>query len=169
MGLTQGQEVTEFTETSELNLNPNEYNIIYGETIILSQNVVLEEGDQVELIATNEIILKPGFNAKQGSNFKAKVDTASSPYGMDKNFSSYGINIFPNPSSKVLNIRMNDKKSDYLELFFTDLNGKILYQSAIQSGATDIQVENYPDATYLLQIVNKKTKDAFVKKIVIKH
>lgn len=63
------------TSTSQLNLT-NSYNVIIGTTINLNTNVTLQSGQQLELIARDEITLENGFSANFGSAFIAKLSSS---------------------------------------------------------------------------------------------
>jgi beta-glucanase (GH16 family) len=62
------------TDVSSIDISPGVYNIIIGASISLSGNFTLQSGQQLEVIARDEIILGPGFTAEAGSNFVARID-----------------------------------------------------------------------------------------------
>ena len=164
--LSIGQEVTEYNNTSELNLDPNEYNIIYGEIIIMGNNVVLESGDQVEMVATHSITLEPGFRAKNGSNFIARIDTAANSIS-ESNNSIYQIEIFPNPTESYFTVRFHNlKESDNYLLFLTDVNGKVIYKTTAKKELIRINLTEYAEGIYFLKTMDNNSKDVYLNKII---
>jgi hypothetical protein len=164
--LSIGQEVTEFNNTSELNLDPNEYNIIYGEIIIMGDNVVLEPGDQVEMVATQSITLEPGFHAKNGSNFIARIDTAANSIS-ETNNSILQIKVFPNPTESYFTVKFHNlKDSDNYLLFLTDVNGKVIYKTTAKQELIKINLNQYAEGIYFLKTIDRNSKDVYVNKIL---
>ena len=160
------QEVTEYTETSELNLDPNEYNIIFGEIILMGNNVVLEAGDQVEMVATQSITLEPGFQAKDGSHFIARIDSSAAGISSAENPIRH-IDIFPNPSKDFISVQFNNPQYiDNYSLYITDLNGKVLYKNTALKEHIQIDISSFSEGVYFLKTIDKQTKSASVHKII---
>lgn len=86
----------------------------------------------------------------------------------EKNFS---INVYPNPSSKILNINVDTKiNNGLLQIDVLDLKGgilmskKVFYQDNYQ-----LSIENLSQGIYLLQLKNDKGVLLGIKKFVVNH
>jgi beta-glucanase (GH16 family) len=65
------------SSNSQLSLSNDLYNVIVGTSITFGGNVFIQNGQQLELIARDEINLNPGFTADNGSNFVARIDPSA--------------------------------------------------------------------------------------------
>jgi len=73
------------------------------------------------------------------------------------------LNIYPNPTSDFINIQIDEHLDFRLDLF--DLNGKLIQTS---SNATRLSTKGIQQGTYLLEIVDLKSKQKIVERIVVK-
>ena len=62
------------TDASQFPLDNQLYNAIVGENVIINCNYNISPGQQLEIVAKNNIILGPGFNVEFGSVFRARND-----------------------------------------------------------------------------------------------
>jgi hypothetical protein len=76
------------------------------------------------------------------------------------------IKVYPNPTSKVLNIEWNKEENQPQALYLYDMHGKVVrYLPALNNSAfTQINVQNLTAGTYFLKMV---TKNGAVTKSVI--
>ena len=78
------------------------------------------------------------------------------------------IEIYPNPTSNILNININEVSKD-LDLHFINITGSILYQGKATStqGSYNSQIDtsNFTKGIYYLRLYNDT--ENFVKKIVV--
>lgn len=79
---------------------------------------------------------------------------------------SQGIEIFPNPVSNVLNVKMPDR-SGSLRIQIYNLNGQLLRENLMveQSGQTQVDVEGLPNGIYLLVV--KGNNGTQTKKFIV--
>ena len=161
------QEVTEYWDTSELNLDSTQYNIIYGEIIIMGGNIELGEGDQLEVVASHEISLKPGFSALSGSHFVARIDQGNSTEETET--TANPVTVFPNPANGKINVKLSslNENPDY-KLFVTDETGHILYKKQLTEPDTQVDISSFADGMYFLNIIDEVNKNAFVQKVIKK-
>jgi hypothetical protein len=78
---------------------------------------------------------------------------AVSPNGIEDNNGVADVQIFPNPTSDVLNIQGVDISKD-LTAVLTDLNGKLVLQQNLISSNSNIWVADLPKAIYTLELKN---------------
>jgi hypothetical protein len=72
------------------------------------------------------------------------------------NFTTSGINLYPNPAKKAINIKTDDSITlNFARVF--DLNGKIVLESNLEIPSID--VENLTSGTYIILIRTKEGKD----------
>jgi hypothetical protein len=79
------------------------------------------------------------------------------------------LKVFPNPASEYLQISINEEiQSKDIELYITDINGKILQKKkALNLNNEKIEVADLPQGMYFLQITNTKKVIATTKFIKI--
>ncbi len=84
----------------------------------------------------------------------------SNPIGIDDFFSNTGVNVFPSPFNKQLQLSANTAFYAYILM---DLNGKILFESKLEvSGNQEINTADLPSGIYLLEI-NQSGKTSRIK------
>ncbi len=78
------------------------------------------------------------------------------PTGIDTDYGSNKVSVFPNPTSSYLNIKLG-KLSDSTQLYLLDNSGKKVRLNATDIGSNVLQVniEGYTVGVYFLQIVDK--------------
>ena len=162
----RGQDVV-ITETSQLNLDPNEYNILTGNDIHIGNGeVLIKDGEQLEVVAKEKVELLPGFKAETGSHFQAHIDTTSVNAVPEKVDDALQVKVFPNPAKEKIIIEFEKSAAD-LDLYLTNPEGKILQHQHIRhQQQTEMDIRDLPGGTYLLQIVDEKEKQAGIHKII---
>lgn len=113
--------------------------------------------------------LTTNFNPDFGGGIYYVFGVGSPTVGVNENLTSSIFNIYPNPSSGIINIDFYEPSSK--EITFTVLNavGKVVYNETINNSKNGIQtiisLENKPKGVYLLQI--RSRNDLHTKKIII--
>ena len=80
---------------------------------------------------------------------------------------NFELNVFPNPASDLLFIRMNElPQSPGFALF--DLSGKKLAQKNIESTNTQVNLKKFAAGTYFLKIMQNKNQPVQTFKIIKK-
>ena len=70
------------------------------------------------------------------------------------NSDEIGINLFPNPTENIVNLKTIDFNNLYYQ--FSDFNGKLLKEGKIISENTEISVNKLPSAVYFLNVFNNQ-------------
>jgi subtilisin family serine protease len=149
-------------------------NIIFNETIT--------GGQSKEIYATNSIRLTPGFNASLGSNFIAAITSPSESFGCLPNPVNLNIlksanigndsitneisqtndeiptdqkliMIYPNPSSGNFYIKLFGEINTDARIEIYNINGKLIYNTAIYSNEQNIVFTNQP-GYYIIKVFN---------------
>ncbi|MBQ8223312.1 MAG: family 16 glycosylhydrolase [Bacteroidales bacterium] len=123
-------------------------NYYTGNAISVGGNcdISISNNEHLELIACKEIILKDGFEAKEGSNFKARITPISKKsisYSQDNDNSheieylykheivtankSELFDIFPNPCKSNFYIKLHHALDSYHEIQIYDMFGNLMY------------------------------------------
>ena len=83
-------------------------------------------------------------------------------FGIDENADSiFNINVYPNPTSNILNIKINSKIKTTLRLELFDISGNCLFNKKIsgnQNISEKINFCNYRNSIYLLKIISSTGK-----------
>lgn len=76
------------------------------------------------------------------------------------------VTVYPNPSTDFATIQWNAKSENKLRLEITDVLGKVIYKSSLQTnGHFDLNVTDFPNGIYYVKI--NSSHQEFVKKIVV--
>ncbi|MGB0403233.1 MAG: T9SS type A sorting domain-containing protein, partial [Salibacteraceae bacterium] len=66
------------------------------------------------------------------------------------------VELYPNPASKVLNVRVVGENNSEAMVLLTDLTGKLIYNSKLDGNTTEnitqIDVSNYSSGVYMLSV-----------------
>lgn len=73
------QEELELTDASSVILNSHELYVFTGNSITIGDDFTINQPERLKLIAENEIVMTPGFEAKNGSFYHAKIDPDACP------------------------------------------------------------------------------------------
>lgn len=68
------------------------------------------------------------------------------------------MNVFPNPASSFVNIKINSEKLKDVSFILCDVQGKLLQTNAITEELTSIPLEKYEPGNYIISVLNKKEK-----------
>jgi hypothetical protein len=74
----------------------------------------------------------------------------------DLTVSTFDIQVYPNPASEYIVIRINTELPGKLHLYLYDINSKLLVNKKIENLETIIPFKEYPPAIYLLRIIAGK-------------
>ncbi|MDI9309897.1 MAG: M43 family zinc metalloprotease [Limnohabitans sp.] len=146
-------------------------------TIESNTNYQVSSGKQVTMKCENSILFKPGTYLNNGSTVWAKIqpcsdtskivinDVDASKSNDNQNDSgeiaeSNKISLFPNPSDSMITIQAG--VSNQLAINIYTLDGKLIYQNAVNQSALDIDVSSFVQGMYLVEI---KVDDNLMKKV----
>lgn len=148
-------------DVSDLNLSSEVYNVIVGTTIHISGDVSLQSGQQLEVIASDQIEIESGFTSEAGSVFVARIDN---------NICSdvSGINIHPSPAyNKENNILSTEEFSDQA-FFFDDYSNQIKPSIKPNPCKDKFFVESFSlNQTYTFQCTNIEGRHIDIHPIVM--
>jgi hypothetical protein len=71
---------------------------------------------------------------------------------------SLNIQVFPNPTSDFIQLKVESEKLQDLSYQLIDLNGKLIEDKKITCTAENIHTENLPSATYFLKVINNNNE-----------
>lgn len=183
------------TDITQLNLSNTVYNLVIGTTITVGGNVTVQNGQQLELVARDEIVLLPGFSAEAGSNFVARIDPTicagvmkmanpssdSTSKDSTSSFSelnnsnalvtqtdkNFKIKTYPNPNNGILSVEFEQNVLQNYELYLIDGQGKVIYSlKSIQESKIEINMTGFSKGNYVLTVLDTKNRNAFVNKII---
>ncbi len=70
--------------------------------------------------------------------------------------------VYPNPTTSIVNLKVGNFNFENLQFNLSDITGKLLESQKINNQETQIQMENLPQAIYLLNVFeNNKTIKTF--------
>lgn len=184
-----------YTEITQLNLSNEVYNLVIGTTITVGGNFTVQNGQQLELVARDEIVLLPGFSAEAGSNFVARIDPnicagvmkmanpSSDSTSKDPTFSfsntdsskavivtqdNKNLKIYPNPNTGLLSVEFDQIAFQNCELYLIDGQGEVIYSlKSIKENKIEINMTEFSKGNYSLTVLDTKNKNAFVNKIIL--
>ena len=78
-----------------------------------------------------------------------------------------GFNIFPNPNSNILNIKLPFETLGVCDFKVIDINGNLISSGVINSELSNIDMSSYSEGTYILTITN--SKKVITGTFILKH
>ncbi len=152
--------------------------------ITASTNVTVQSGSTVEFSAGNRIVLKPGFTAKQGSNFHAyiegcitgcgtgvgKIERDDSPFIIyEDDFgketiinSSSHFSIHPNPTSGEFQLTVGNGQE--AKVYIYDIFGRLIEQLTMGNEQLTIDISAHPKGIYLVKVI--QGEEIYIKKLI---
>ncbi len=102
------------------------------------------------------------FTAENGCDVTSEVASITVITGIDFNDISNSLNIFPNPTSGILNLTMENKLLGKFSLRVIDASGKeVITSSFSKEDATlsrSLDMSKFPSGLYLLEVVNADSR-----------
>lgn len=158
--------------TNELNLVSGAYNVLTGNTITLGSNVTIPANQHLEVIATNEINLLPGFSEEIGSGFSAQIN-ANLPCSTSKMIQEDDIfneeevlrnetenllvKVYPNPTNESLTIEFNNEMVNDYKIQLSGLNGAVLSQMKGNTNKILVDVSSLSPGIYILSVSDEQS------------
>ena len=107
--------------------------------------------------------------ALRGASCFVNVISANTPAFTNEN----GISVYPNPASDQVAVNIKVEKAFAGTLRITDLTGRVLEVSEMQLGTgthtIDVNIDNYSDGMYILQMLDRKSGTSASKTFVKAH
>ena len=142
-----------------------------------SSNYILSTGEitadsSVVFEAADSIVLRPGFQARFGSTFIAKIDDCSSNLNLENMSKSrenersslleeLKVEVYPNPVSDLLTVKVF-KNDIGFKLDLYDLLGRQLFSKKVEQNSYNLAVSNLKGGIYFVKIDSKITRKIIV-------
>lgn len=75
--------------------------------------------------------------------------------GSDNFNISLELSVYPNPTTDLIYLKVKESSFESLQYQLFDMNGRFIENSKIHENLTIIQIDNYPEAIYLLKVIDK--------------
>lgn len=133
---------------------------------------IVPDGAKISTHAGDHLTLKPGFQARNGSEFHAFIDgcntfsTSKIAIFLQENESHSKINkilVYPNPTKNVLNIKGLDEGS---KITIYNIDGKLFYDGIATKKETTIQLNHVPQGMYIIKIQSENIEQT--EKFIVK-
>jgi hypothetical protein len=83
---------------------------------------------------------------------------------------AYGVDIYPNPAERMMQVRINLATKTKLALIITDMTGRVQYRQVMSldkgSWNREVDVSHWPAQIYLVRIRNLQTGVESVQKLM---
>ncbi|MBC3846838.1 T9SS type A sorting domain-containing protein [Winogradskyella echinorum] len=146
--------------------------IVYDEVLNITANNSIESGANATYLASNSITLNPGFYAKDGSEFLARIvecvdiDIVPPPTSGKSISFDDKLRVYPNPAQDKLYIYIKEQKLKSFTIY--DLYGKVINESyELNDNNLEIDVNKLSRGIYLLQI-KLEDNSIITKRIILK-
>lgn len=167
----------------EVNYNSNisnRYVVKFAENLVKSSSIITDYAD-VTYSSYNKISLRPPFSNRGGSVFRGRIlscqnsnvttpsdgtacQKESENMTYSKNIGSSSLSIFPNPTSGVVNININDKTIDKVEV--VDALGNTVLSAEYDDNEVSIDLTKFGTGVYFVKVTSED--DTVVEKVVLK-
>lgn len=77
----------------------------------------------------------------------------------------FGLSIYPNPSNGEINVSFNNEQNNDFTVYVTDLAGRVIYTSTVNSNMLSINLGSTANGTYMLHLANDYSQ--VTKKVVV--
>lgn len=158
----------------------NRYVVKIAENLVKSSSIITDYAD-VTYSSYNKISLRPPFSNRGGSVFRGRIlscqnsnvitpsdgtacQKASENTTYTKNIGSSSLSIFPNPTSGVVNININDKTIDKVEV--VDALGNTVLSAEYDDNEVSIDLTKFGTGVYFVKVTSED--DTVVEKVVLK-
>lgn len=158
----------------------NRYVVKFAENLVKSSSIITDYAD-VTYSSYNKISLRPPFSNRGGSVFRGRIlscqnsnvitpsdgtacQKASENTTYTKNIGSSSLSIFPNPTSGVVNININDKTIDKVEV--VDALGNTVLSVECDNNEISIDLAKFGTGVYFVKVSSES--DTVVEKVVLK-
>jgi hypothetical protein len=164
------------TLISPTNINPNGQTS-GGATIDQVNNIFyFQDGNQNLIglsLATGTIVSSAAVtntNANSFTNFRSNTlcNCGVVSTGITESFES-SVNIYPNPTTKILNVDLGNAATSNIQVNLTDVSGKLIKTAIITAGQSKISfdLQTISEGIYFVKISNRKQN--ITRKIVVER
>ena len=152
--------------------------------VSLTASNIIEYNGTANYSAGTEVILKPGFHAKNGSGFYASIETCttsglkSARISADQvenknslkveNSENLFFSIYPNPAKTEITISCHFESSVSLKVNLYSVFGTLLKSASIINDNTTLNITEIPNGLYILKIYNSNSEIG-IQKLLIQH
>ncbi|MDR0803200.1 family 16 glycosylhydrolase [Fluviicola sp.] len=182
----------------QLNLSSLLYNTLMGQNVTVSGTVTINSNEQLEIVASNEIVLNPGFEAADDAEFVAHIDPGycditkmavnnqiseaqqAEYFVGEVNETSLGVNeiiseteeikLYPNPANDHLSIELPEVWRGVSSIKISDAWGRELvqYKQNNANEVIDLDIGYLSDGMYVLEVFNKESGKSCLKRFLKK-
>ena len=152
--------------------------------ISLTANNIIEYNGTANYTAGTEVILKPGFHAKNGSVFYASIEPCTTN-GLKsaiisanqvesknslkvENSENLFFSIYPNPAKTEITISCHFESSASLKVNLYSILGTLLKSVSIKNDNTTLNITEIPNGLYILKIYNNNSEIG-IQRLLIQH
>lgn len=164
-------------------LNHLTYNSITGNTISIDCPYTIHQGNQLYVVSATEVMLSSGFYVEEGGTFVAKINENTNSKNTDtttlikkktinnieSDYTTPNVYIYPTMNQGFINIDVAPTFS-FTELkvtVFNMLGNKILFQTLCEGKNYGINISNFPDGIYIVQVATSQGEILKTEKIII--
>jgi len=156
---------------------------IAATSISTSGNIVFKQYSSGLYQAGNYVRLDPGFEAKAGSEFTARIKPCNNFFAQNKNVAVEEVQtlktvkedfkVYPNPASSQVTVEWNYNEEKPTRLFLTDVAGRVVMElpsfKKISAGKMQVQfsTRQLKDGTYFVTLISDNKKH--VNKLMVQH
>jgi len=131
----------------------------------LTASNIIENNGTAKYSAGKKVILKPGFHAKGGSKFNAKIEacnannarlaSGANPSKLSEKLENKKVfNIYPIPTNKELNIEFFDENVSEMDIAIYSANGQIIKNVTLSNNRSTIDVSELSNGLYYIKLLN---------------
>lgn len=88
--------------------------------------------------------------------------------GSDNFNISLELSVYPNPTTDKIYLKVKESSFESLQYQMFDINGRLIENNKIEDNLTIVQMDKYPDAIYLMKVIDKE-KEVKTFKIIKKQ
>jgi hypothetical protein len=156
---------------------PDLYNVLGGRSVTINRDLFIGNMKQLDVIASSEITIYPGFEAVNGSKFEARIDNfcniqQHNPRNISilkntndndwQNELENDVVIYPNPNQGIFTI---ESKLPVQKIEIFDMLGKMVYAISNIYNRHTIQLSSEQKGVFVICIISENNK--ITKKLIV--
>lgn len=152
------------------------FNVITGASITIDGTFLVLNNQQLHLISNTEINLLPGFDAKSGSDFIARIDEwvcrTKKPINIQDSYEPVEgeqVSYYPNPSPGSLIVEFPDNNASNYSISIYDLAGQEIdgFEQQTEKDKLILNLNKFKNGNYLLHLVNNLNGEKIIRQFIV--
>lgn len=155
-----------FTQEGNMGIGFGVENYTLEEKLEVKGNIVIKDNNALILSSPGGLEYRITVD-DNGNLVTTPVDNEVASTKTTSDMASNSVEIFPNPTYDILNIRLNGFISQQINMEIHEVSGRIIYSKNYKSSSFKVEMNSFPKGIYMLQLKDENeniiTYEKFIK------